>query len=379
MKKWCCIMMVLLCTLTLGQTALADGDTQVPASIASALSGSRWDGYSVAYTTQRGAATGEVAAAYDSQHNCAAAVVTNGKMNILVLMGSDGKGGLKVVSYSDKAVLQGDDIPGIRLQNERITVYYPSDSGEQWNLSYTFRRRDSTWILNNLSYFDGNDTIAIEVYDAKLTYENTDVGSFIGTATGVYGRRFEQFNVNTFPRTLKDAKAVLTLPPAIPESVSVYSLAQPQEIEFSSNKKYPVYSAPGTDTLRGASGKAAMSTNDWVQVFGRENNWILVQYDISSDKMRFGYISSDSLPKGVSVPELSFLYLPVHLSARCSLTDDPLNSGSVLGTPDSQDVTFLAWLGNDWAYVETTIGGVRTRGFVPAAQVEDFTDNGFHG
>ena len=65
-----------------------------------------------------------------------------------------------------------------------------------------------------------------------------------------------------------------------------------QEIRFPGGNKYPVYSGPGKDYLRGARGKASVSTNDWIEVFGREDGWILIQYEIDSSQCRIGYISA---------------------------------------------------------------------------------------
>ena len=42
-----------------------------------------------------------------------------------------------------------------------------------------------------------------------------------------------------------------------------------------------MYAAPDSKSLRGAKGRARVSTNGWIQVFGSEGDWILVQYDIT--------------------------------------------------------------------------------------------------
>ena len=48
-------------------------------------------------------------------------------------------------------------------------------------------------------------------------------------------------------------------------------------VSFTSNHTYPVYAAPDSKSLRGAKGRARVSTNGWIQVFGSEGDWILVQ------------------------------------------------------------------------------------------------------
>ncbi len=373
MKKALCFVLTLTLLWSACSLALADafvGGDAPENIIAQAFTASRWDGYEVAQVTIDGKPTAEPAVCIDGERMQAVAVMTNGKMNVLCVLGSNGKGGLNLKTYSDKAVKQGADIPFVSVANDRITVTYLDEAGNGSLLSYTFRKRDAQWILNNLSYLDEAqyDTIHVEVYDAKLVYENVTTDRTIGTAQGVYARKFEQFNVNTFPLTLKEAKSKLTLAPEIPESDSVWGIPQPKEIEFPSNKQYPVYAGPGEQYLRGANGKAAMATNDWVQVFGTEGDWALVQYDITSDQMRIGYITADALPKPATVPGLHLAYYPATITA-CPLTDDPLTSGKPLCQLPSSSVTFLAWLGNDWAYIETTLNQVPVRGFVPATSI----------
>ena len=138
-----------------------------------------------------------------------------------------------------------------------------------------------------------------------------------------------------------------------------------QEIRFPRGKKYPVYSGPGKDYLRGARGKASVSTNDWIGVFGQEDGWILIQYEIDSSRCRIGYISAQSLPKNCEVPDLPFLRQTAYAIKEISVTDDPLRSASSLSSlPAGAEVTILAALGND-VYIEGKSKD-RFRGFVPS-------------
>ena len=86
--------------------------------------------------------------------------------------------------------------------------------------------------------------------------------------------------------------------PSIPAGTLNASL-----ISFTSNQTYPVYSAPDSRSIRGAKGRARVSTNGWIQVVGSEDDWILVQYDITDTHNRIGYIYKNALPAGVTVPE----------------------------------------------------------------------------
>ena len=55
--------------------------------------------------------------------------------------------------------------------------------------------------------------------------------------------------------------------PSIPAGTLNASL-----ISFTSNQTYPVYSAPDSRSIRGAKGRARVSTNGWIQVFGSEGD-----------------------------------------------------------------------------------------------------------
>ena len=138
-----------------------------------------------------------------------------------------------------------------------------------------------------------------------------------------------------------------------------------QEIRFQRGNMYPVYSGPGKEYLRGAKGKASVSTNDWIQVFGQEDGWILIQYEIDSSRCRIGYISAKSLPKNCEVPDLPFLHQTAYAIKEISVTDDPLRSASSLSSlPVGAEVTMLAMLGN-YVYIEGKAKN-RFRGFVPS-------------
>ena len=135
--------------------------------------------------------------------------------------------------------------------------------------------------------------------------------------------------------------------------------------ELVRGKRFNVYSGPGQQYLRGAEGRAAMSSNDSAYVYGKEGGWVLVQYYISTNHWRFGYVS-DSLIAYGTVPDLAFTRTGSTVSVTTTITDDPLYSRSALttisaGTP----VTILGYL-DDWAYIEA--GNVR--GFVPGYTVQ---------
>ena len=149
--------------------------------------------------------------------------------------------------------------------------------------------------------------------------------------------------------------------PVIPEGT-----LSAQVIPFTGSQTYAVFSAPTKKSIRGAKGRARVSTNDWIQVFGAEDDWILVQYDISDKQNRIGYITRNALPRGVTVQALNLTRAPAVVNYDVEVTDDPLISRTPLARlTENTKVTCLGTMGT-WAYIEAKEKDVLFRGFVPA-------------
>lgn len=163
-------------------------------------------------------------------------------------------------------------------------------------------------------------------------------------------------------------------PVLIPASDAQDALPQPQLANFEKGKKYPVYTGPGTNYYREADGKASVSTNDWIQVFGEEDGWLLVQYHVTDAMNRIGWIKATKKEAGVSVPELTWN----GGEAICHngwLTTDPLGACPEIGSPDGASsfngraCTLLATL-DSWIYVEIEYApGVPMRAFVGSSEL----------
>ena len=163
---------------------------------------------------------------------------------------------------------------------------------------------------------------------------------------------------NTSEQTTPDSSNA----PLIPAGTLSASL-----VTFTSNQTYAVYSAPDSKSIRGAKGRARVSTNGWIQVFGSDGDWILVQYDITDKHNRIGYIDKNALPKDVAVPELALTNVPAVVNYDVVVTDDPLVSQTPLARlTENTSVTVLGTMG-DWTYIEGVENKVRFRGFVPTA------------
>jgi len=101
-------------------------------------------------------------------------------------------------------------------------------------------------------------------------------------------------------------------------------------------------------------------------VFGRYGDWIMIQYDISAEQYRIGWIAADALPGNADVPELSFEILDQRLTQDCILTDDPLKSeNKILALRKDTQVCSLADFGEHF-YIEVSVNGKTYWGFVNA-------------
>ncbi len=145
-------------------------------------------------------------------------------------------------------------------------------------------------------------------------------------------------------------------------------------IELRANQKLDVYSAPSQSSWRGASGKAAVSTNGAIYAAGWEDGWLLMMYETNSGSVRVGYIRGGDIRGGVGLDQnLSFAYAPANVTARCTLTDDPARTGSAIATLQAgADVTWLTRFYNNaaWDYVEVNVNGQTARGFIRAGSLD---------
>ena len=131
---------------------------------------------------------------------------------------------------------------------------------------------------------------------------------------------------------------------------------------------YPVYTAPSTDSIRLADGTAHCDTTSEIAVAGYDNGWLMVRYDIKDKKARVGYIEPKySRGLQADVGKMQFISVPVTVTEATEITDNPRDNSTPFGTlPADSVVTILGkyeYSGN-WWYVETTLDGRLTRGFI---------------
>ncbi|MBQ2952609.1 MAG: hypothetical protein IJE07_03555 [Clostridia bacterium] len=371
MKKMLTLILALMLTMTmLPALAEATGVQQLPAEIAALFDAPAWEGYDVPYTTER---PGQLAYVWDEYGDCGLVLMTNGKVDVLCLIERTSTGGMRITGRNYYAI-RGDYVPGFDTTpdqpNSSVTLEVYGD-----DYLLCFSKASGEWRI--VSLYDYGASYMAYISSSRIRYiPGKATGSeprmiFDDAAArnvyGVYDNRFAAFSWHSFPASVSEARAKLSNPPDTPSDF--YS---PVQVTLRANEQYDVYSAPGRDSYRPANGKAVMSTNDWVQIFGVEDGWALVQYDISSDQMRFGYVDASVLPAGTRVQQLTWYDLPQQTILRdVTVTDDPLESGSsLIRLSAGVQVQVLSSFGQ-WYYIQTSdLYGRALRGFVPQSCID---------
>ena len=142
---------------------------------------------------------------------------------------------------------------------------------------------------------------------------------------------------------------------------------------FPKNQRYEVYEGPRNVHCRAGSGNAMVSTNGEILVYGSWMGRMMIEYEITEDRHRIGWIGMD-LPAATleGVPELPFsedCTYGVVINAT-GLCDDPLHSGSgTCAVSPGTSVRVFAKLGNDYL-VEGFVGKTLRMGFMPGTSLD---------
>ena len=376
MKRMLALLLTLVLCLGSMEVALAAGDQEIPEAIGGMIDTVTAQGFHLADWVRLGDA---------ADLDWSFAVFQNDQGHNLLTIYQQKNGVWKEYLKSDSALPQGTkllsvsqdehgydhDLLGLSVHTP-VFVVWQANSDQEDETEYAERYviytlMDGKWLLQYWEDYYGDTSLWIS--GDQLIYNGAFPGEYRykGTVRGSIQRDVRYVNLSSLPLTYKEARQRLTDAPAIPAGELTA-----QKIKFTRGQKYPVYSGPGDHYLRANNGKAAVSTNDWIQVFGRQNGWVLIQYAIDKDHMRFGWISAKALPKNAQVEELHFDAVQVYTVIETAITDDPLFSNAQLAAlPECNYVTWLSTMG-DWAYVEWTDdenAGKPVRGFLPIADL----------
>jgi hypothetical protein len=379
MKKMLSVLLAMVLMLgTVPAVAIENNETNtIPKEIMALFDVPAWEGFQV-MTNEYGWSSW----VYQEQMDAGVVVMSNGSLNIVCIVEPDKNGNLRITQRNYKMVV-GDEAPIVDWCYGTTPYELATPWGEhpmfeiQGNGYYiAFGKFDGVWRVKTVIDY-ATETLSY-VFNEKIGYVDAEDGedylayntSKMKYAYGTYDNRFAAFNIYDFPKSLAEAREKLTNPPVTP--TDFYT---PVNVNLRANEKYDVFAAPGRSSYRAANGKAELSTNDWVQIFGEEDGWLLVQYDISRDQMRFGYIAASALPRNTEVQQLRWYDLPEQtIKTNTYVTDDPLASRDIICWLDAGDkVKVLSDFGS-WYYVEVTPGTGKTlRGFIPQTAIELIT------
>ena len=365
MRRLCALLILASSLFSCIGTLAEGGDSfdivNIPKTVKTFIDSSRWNGWEI---------TGWVnPKELRSDTACAFAVVKSGSKNdMLAFRWRDGD--WEYYWHNASALPQVEEpVMLAELETgEFVSCYVFNEEILETHCLWK-QKGDGTWHLQHLynyyplMFFDTSIENALRVYNTGWT--NRDIDEWV---YGTYQTNLRYFNLSIFPKTVAEAKEKLSNPPKIPAGT-----LSAEKIQFTSGQKHKVFQGPGEEYGQASNGKAIVSTNDWIQVFGEENGWILIQYDIASDHMRIGWIAADALPHNAVVSELVFSPVGAITSCEVNLTDDPLNSQVSIATfAQGVNVNWLATMG-EWAYIEN-IDNQLVRGFVKIGSLEIETE-----
>lgn len=188
------------------------------------------------------------------------------------------------------------------------------------------------------------------------------------------------------PQPTEEPQPMVTpAPTATPQpEVPVIPELTAQVGHFPKSKRYDVYEGPRVEHRRAGNGKAVVSTNGEIMVYGTWEGRMLIEYEITEGQHRIGWIDADQLPASAleGVPELAFPdggdpddYTCGVVTSNAILTDDPLHSRTGRGALlQGTSVHVLAKLG-DYYLVEGFFDERLRMGFIQQDQVD--LDHGY--
>ena len=233
-------------------------------------------------------------------------------------------------------------------ESGRPEITFRRDAQGVWQTrSFTFLSGDSEhWIT---SFADG----IIRLYPGHYLEEQ----SYLEFPANSAAITFSAFNPPQMKALLTQhyADFMAGEPPVIPDDGSAFALPQPCGAALQKGT-YAVYSGPGKQYYREDDGAAAVSADDWVQVFGTDGDWTLIQYRVKDALLRFGYIQTSALQDPDAAPPLVLESVPLEKPDNEFVTSNPLGMGGRLYFPHRGiPMTRLGTLGDIWMYVELTM------------------------
>lgn len=363
MKKFLMLVMALLCLATFA----AAEEPLTEATVLAVLESGEADGWRIPEVS--GFVPGEFLMQVDGTpylaENQEVLVLQKDGRNVLCLLDWDARGQRRLKAQNKDALYQGADavIPYIycEIVDQFELYFHHMVDGERQLESYFLVRGMDGWRVTD--YEDERRGMKVHMNKTFMTFYDDDY-RLSYTVRTEFNNRFENFGLEEVREAIRHARSLL--PQDADTPWEGYYLPDPVEGSFKKNQKFEVYAAPSADAYRAAKGKASVSTNGGIEVYGETQGWLMIQYEVSRNQRRIGYITADALPYDTPVRSLRFGWDTAKLTRKVILTDDPFFSRNELKTLKvDEEVILLAQIA-DWAYVEATMpDGRAVRGFIP--------------
>ena len=268
MKRWLLVMIIsLVCLLTAVSAFAYDDNTagveNTPDDVRSILT-SRWPEWEI---------TGWVnPAGRRSSSACAFAAIHKDRSNTLVAFGY--KDGHWVYKWSNAGALPQRAygmqlLEGTEGGESQVRFVIRELTSPTTETVWTQSRSGQPFLLTSYIVHDTDSSVILEILTVNaenIRYQGWRTEERAVSFRGTTQRDLRYFSWSAFPKTPDELRAGLTAAPEIP-SGDLEAL----DIKFTGGRRYDVFSAPDRTSLRGGNGKARVSTNGWIQVFGRDS------------------------------------------------------------------------------------------------------------
>lgn len=172
--------------------------------------------------------------------------------------------------------------------------------------------------------------------------------------------------------------ATPTEAPVTLESLSVrYALPEARVMGVSGHLNMAVYTGPGTNYTRAASGKALVDSGGTIWCYGKINNWYLVEYEVTGGthkgSYRRGFIDGGSMKVAVQANEeqISLVNCTVTITQKTEITDEPRQGRKALCTLSAGTMGNLLFFDGNDACIEVKGSPAGTiQGYVPISCIK---------
>ena len=228
--------------------------------------------------------------------------------------------------------------------------------------SYLFRWDGTEYVLSDVRYMKENKftDCYVKSADGLEFWQSNPEGSFLPIGDAMWNTviTLDEFNIAQMPRSLSEMRRLNMVSIALAEAPALDPSGEWKGVK--DGGMLAVYAAPDASSYRSSKGKASVSLGGDILIYGTENGWTLVGYEVSARTRRIGYVQ-----KTLGEDPLAFAEIALRAEADTFLTDDPFVSQyAQVKIPKGAALTGLAQCGEYYAYVEYKADKLY-RGFVP--------------